>query len=108
MGLTKEQLSIRSKKKLYEYLDAHGVEVTHSKTIKKVWDRQPVCAQDICVFHAILTRDGGMMFTDYDIKNDTYPENFCRTLEQLKREDIDSIYRQISTYDAKHTKNKKS
>ena len=102
MGLTKEQLRQRSKEKLYEYLNAHSTEVKHSKIVKKIWDKYPICAQDICVLHALITKDGNLMFTDYDVERDTYPEKFCRMGDQLEREYLDSIYQQVSSYDSKH------
>ena len=102
MGLTKEQLKEKAKNKLYEYLNVHSTEVKNSKVVKKIWGKYPICVQDICVLHALITLDGNLMFTDYDIKNDTYREQFCRMGDQLEKKYLDSIYRQISEYDSKH------
>lgn len=102
MGLTREQLREKSRTKLYEYLDAHSTEVNNSKLIKKYWGKYPICVRDICVLHALITKTGNLIFTDYDIENDSYPKEFCRMGDQLEKIYLDSIYQQISTYDLKY------
>lgn len=102
MGLTKAQLLERSKKKLFEYLTTHGKEVKHSKKVKFMWDKYPICARDICVLHAIITKDDKVLFTDYNEEDDSYKESFCRNWDELEKEYLDSIYQQISSYDLKH------
>jgi len=102
MGLTREQILERSKKKLCDYIETHGTEVKGSKIVKKIWDKYPICVMDICVLHAMVTKDGDLLFTDYDASTDTYEKDFCRTGNQLDREYIDLIYKQLQDYDLKH------
>ena len=100
MGLTKAQLRDRSEKKLYEYLEAHGTEVKESKFAKKIWDKYPICARDICVLSAIIMKNVELLFTDYDSVKDSYPRKFSRKGKELERVYLESILKQISSYDS--------
>lgn len=83
MGLTKEQLQDRAKKKLLDYIKEHGTPC-NGKVVKYYWNTYPICAQDICTLSAVVDKKDNVIFCDYDVKKDSYRKEFSRNAADLK------------------------
>ena len=99
MGLTKEQIKERAIKRFKDFIEMYGVDfssngmeysredfgISDDKTkhkITKVWDKDVICAQDICVYAAIMLDNGDIIFCDM-YRDDKIPENTI--IDQPKR-----------------------
>ena len=82
MGLTKAMLKERALNRLKEFIQKYGSTVDdgpsyclndlcsslpeETRHITHCWNKTPVCAQDICVFSAVMFDDFSIVFCDYD------------------------------------------
>ena len=82
MGLTKAMMKERALNRLKEFILKYGSTVDdgpsyclndlcsslpeETRHITHCWNKTPVCAQDICVFSAVIFDDFSIVFCDYD------------------------------------------
>lgn len=101
MGLTRAQLKDRAYNKLKECLQTYSTPVKKSKIIKSKWEKYPICAKDICVLGAYITKDDKILLSDYDSEKDTYAQHHYRYAEDFERQYLDSIVKQILDIEVK-------
>lgn len=114
MGLTREQIKERAIQRFKDFIKTYGedfssnavkyskkdFEVSDDNTkhrIIKVWDKEPVCAQDICVLAVVMLDNEDIIFCDMykdnsNVDNSTIdqPER-CRCLNDFTTSRINEI-----------------
>lgn len=108
MGLTKEQLKERAIQRTRDFLSKYGqqVESTTKYKLSEIskslpdeehiithkWDKDPICAQDICVFSCVMFNDGSIIYCDYDNKTNSISDmKHIRVAKDIETSYIDGI-----------------